>query len=40
MRFIFARRTCYHCWGDKKVISITGDWKTCPTCKGKGYVEE
>lgn len=31
-------RICYQCWGNCKVIGANGEWKKCPTCKGKGEI--
>lgn len=39
-RYIFSRRTCFQCYGEGKALGPNGEKKTCPTCGGKGYVEE
>lgn len=39
MTWLWARHTCWTCWGSGRLLGANGEWKECFRCKGAGVVD-
>jgi len=39
-RYVWAKRTCWTCWGSGQLLGANGEIKRCFRCGGDGTVDE